>query len=93
MNVAIPEPGQFVEIRRRQWVVTEIHASALPECNGFKSQHQVTLTCLDEDPLNELLMAGLELEQGVRILDSAGLPSIDGWDTCSSHPNPENPQA
>lgn len=26
---AIPEPGQFVEVRRRQWVVTDIFNGAL----------------------------------------------------------------
>jgi superfamily II DNA or RNA helicase len=82
VNVAIPETGQLVEIRRRQWVVTDIQASALPEGNGFESQHLVTLTSLDEDALNESLVAVWELEPGARILDTAGLPGIDGWDTC-----------
>ena len=36
----IPEPGQLVEVRRRQWVVTDVSGGALsPENNG--GQHLV----------------------------------------------------
>jgi superfamily II DNA/RNA helicase len=84
MNIAPPEPGQLVEVRRRQWIVTDIQASAftLRSVGHTDPQHLVSLVSLDEDSLNESLSAVWELEPGARILDTAGLPSIDGWDSC-----------
>lgn len=81
MAIAPPEPGQLVEVRRRQWVVTDIAASGLSSGNGDR-QHVVTLTSLDEDALNETLAAVWELEPGARVLETAGLPTVEGWDTC-----------
>lgn len=82
MNIAPPEPGQLVEVRRRQWVVTDVQASGLARTNGFTPQHLVTLASLDEDALNESLLAVWELEPGARVLETAGLPSVRGWDSC-----------
>lgn len=31
----IPEPGQLVEVRRRQWIVVEVSSSQLPPPSGF----------------------------------------------------------
>lgn len=81
MAIAQPEPGQLVEVRRRQWVVTDIAASGLSGGNG-DTQHLVTLVSLDEDAVNETLAAVWELEPGARILETAGLPAVEGWDTC-----------
>lgn len=77
-----PEPGQLVEIRRRQWVVMDVRASALPGSGNGDRQHMVSLASLDEDSLDETLSAVWELEPGARILDTAGLPVIDRWDRC-----------
>ena len=82
MTIAPPEPGQLVEVRRRQWVITDVRASGLARTNGCAPQHLVTLASLDEDALNESLSAVWELEPGARILETAGLPSIGGWDSC-----------
>lgn len=82
MTVAPPEPGQLVEIRRRQWVVTDVHSSGLAQTNGCTPQHLVTLVSLDEDALNESLSAVWELEPGARVLETAGLPAVNGWDSC-----------
>lgn len=82
MTIAPPEPGQLVEIRRRQWVVTDVRSSGLARMNGCTPQHLVTLASLDEDALNESLSAVWELEPGARVLETAGLPSISGWDSC-----------
>ena len=82
MTIAIPEPGQLVEARRRQWVVTDIESSRLARANGSDSQHLVALISLDEDALNESLVAVWELEPGARIIETAGLPGIEGWDSC-----------
>lgn len=52
MVISRPETGQLVEVRRRQWVVAEVQASA----NGHTApQHLVTLSSIDEDNLGEQL--------------------------------------
>ena len=82
MNLSPPERGQLVEVRRRQWVVMDVQASALRDSNNGDWQHLVSLSSLDEDSLDETLSAVWELEPGARILDTAGLPAVDGWDDC-----------
>ncbi len=77
MITANIECGQLVEVRKRQWVVTEISKSAF---GGSNAQHLVTLISLDEDASNETLQVVWEIEPGARILESAGLPTISGWD-------------
>ena len=69
--------GQLVEARNRQWVVTEINKSAF---GGSDAQHLVSLVSLDEDSSDETLQIIWEIEPGARILESAGLPEINGWD-------------
>ncbi|OXS27890.1 MAG: helicase [Desulfovibrio sp. MES5] len=76
---SIPEPGQLVEIRRRQWVVSEVSSGSLPSpTNG--AQHLVSLSSLDEDSLGEEIQVIWQLEPGAKVLEKAGLPSITGWD-------------
>ena len=50
---ARPEPGQLVEVRRRQWVVAEVNSSKLESSSA--SQNCVTLSSIDEDGLGEEL--------------------------------------
>jgi len=50
---SVPDPGQLVEIRRRQWVVGDVEASAFSSTGNGK-QHLVTLAALDEDSLAPL---------------------------------------
>ena len=76
----VPEPGQLVEVRRRQWVVSNVEKSAFASENG-SFQHLVTLESLDEDALGEELAAIWELEPGAKILERVGLPEIDGYDS------------
>lgn len=80
MSLGLPEPGQLVEVRRRQWVVTDISRSALPGLASKNPQHLVSLTSIDDDALGETLDAVWEIEPGARILETAGLPSVDGFD-------------
>lgn len=82
MLTELPELGQLVEVRRRQWVVMDIQRSApaLGECAN--SQNLVTLASLDEDAMGESLVAVWELEPGARALDVAELPKIEGFDSC-----------
>lgn len=80
----VPEIGQLVEVRKRQWVVSDIAKSSLPPNPHDPSppppQHLVTLTSLDEDALSDKLQVIWEIEPGARIHDSASLPTVEGFD-------------
>ena len=49
---ALPEPGQLVEVRRRQRVVTDVFGGALSPANDG-GQHLVGLSSLDEDSMGK----------------------------------------
>jgi superfamily II DNA or RNA helicase len=72
----IPEAGQLVEVRRRQWVVAEVDSSKL----GSVEQHAVRLASIDEDALGEELQVIWEIEPGAHVIERAGLPAITGQD-------------
>ena len=76
---SLPEPGQLVEVRRRQWVVSDVSGGSLS--SSRTEQHLVTLSSLDEDSLGEELQVIWQLEAGAKVLEKAGLPSITGWDS------------
>lgn len=75
---ARPEPGQLVEVRRRQWVVADVVSSQL--ATNAMLQNLVTLSSIDEDGLGEELEVIWEVEPGAHIIERAGLPSISGQD-------------
>ena len=75
---ACPEPGQLVEVRRRQWVVADVASSQLD--GASIQQNCVTLSSIDEDGLGEELEVIWEIEPGAQIIERAGLPSITGQD-------------
>lgn len=79
-----PEIGQLVEVRRRQFVVSDISASALPpdplEQAHQSPQHLLTLASVEDDALGEELQVIWEIEPGARVLERAGLPVPDGFD-------------
>lgn len=77
----LPELGQLVEVRRRQWVVMDIQQSAPALGERAAKQNLVTLASLDEDAMGESLVAVWELEPGARALDVAELPKIEGFDS------------
>ncbi|AOL02467.1 DISARM system SNF2-like helicase DrmD [Burkholderia contaminans] len=76
---ARPEPGQLVEVRRRQWIVADVDASTLTS-TSTASQHCVTLSSIDEDGLGEELEIIWEIEPGAQVIERAGLPSVTGQD-------------
>lgn len=84
LNMQIPESGQLVEARRRQWIVNDLKASALnsPGDGAIlpRAQHLLTLSSIDEDALGEELQVIWEIEPGVRILEKAGLPKVEQFD-------------
>jgi len=73
-----PEPGQLVEVRRRQWIVAEVMSSQLASMST--PQNAVTLSSIDEDGLGEELEVIWEIEPGAQIIERAGLPTITGQD-------------
>ena len=73
-----PEPGQLVEVRRRQWIVSEINAGAIAP--GRAKQHLVRLASIDEDSLGEEIEVLWELEPGAHVIERAGLPRMTGLD-------------
>ncbi|MBU0751428.1 MAG: DISARM system SNF2-like helicase DrmD [Gammaproteobacteria bacterium] len=75
---ACPEPGQLVEVRRRQWVVADVVSSKLE--SNTAPQHAVLLSSIDEDGLGEELEVIWEIEPGAHIIERAGLPAISGQD-------------
>lgn len=72
----LPEQGQLVEVRRRQWVVSGIETSALGEVLPAARQRLVDLVSVDEDSLGEELQVVWQLEPGARLLERAGLPAV-----------------
>lgn len=76
----VPEVGQLVEVRRRQWVVTQVDAGGM-NANFNKIQHLVSMESIDEDSIGEELQVIWEIEPGARVLEKAGLPTITGYDS------------
>ena len=77
--VSAPEPGQLVEVRRRQWVVAEVDRST-DQSELAVAQHRVSLTSIDEDSLGEQIDVIWEIEPGAHVIERAGLPTITGVD-------------
>lgn len=78
-STPLPESGQLVEVRRRQWVVTQVDGNSLSR-NLRELQHLVSLESIDEDAMGEELQVIWELEPGAKVLEKAGLPTISGYD-------------
>jgi ERCC4-related helicase len=79
-----PEQGQLVSVRQRQWVVSEVAQSALPDSplqtvNGHP-QHLITLSSIEDDALGEELQVVWELEPGATVSENVALPDPTGFD-------------
>lgn len=75
----IPEPGELVEVRRRQWLVSDVDPYA-PSGDAYRRQDLVTLESIEEDAGGEQISVVWQIEPGARILEKAGLPDVDGYD-------------
>lgn len=73
-----PEQGQLVEVRRRQFVVSDVERSA--NGDGSSPQHLVMLTSVEDDALGDTLRVIWEIEPGARVIEKAGLPRPDAFD-------------
>ncbi len=74
-----PEQGQLVNVRSRQYVVSDVRNTSLPNNpmsgEGLKNQHLVKLSSVDDDGLGEELQIVWELEVGAHIYESMELLS------------------
>ena len=79
-----PEQGQLVNVRQRQYVVTEVAKSTLPTSplrpadNG--AQHLVSLSSIEDDALGEELQVIWEIEPGAQVIEKAVLAEPTGFD-------------
>ncbi len=85
-SVRVPEPGQLVHVRQRQFVVTDVLAGSLPAdpLRGRTStdQHLISLNCVADDGFGEELQVIWEVEPGARVIDrKSDLPAPTGFDT------------
>ncbi len=79
----IPEIGQLVIVRNRQFVVSTILAGeAVPQefDQPKPPQHLITLESVEDDALGEELQVIWELEPGARAIEQNNLPSPIGFD-------------
>ncbi|HZQ06537.1 MAG TPA: DISARM system SNF2-like helicase DrmD [Anaerolineae bacterium] len=86
LSSPLPEQGQIVTVRQRQWVVTELMASALPRAPlpgalAAPTQHLVALSSIEDDALGETLQVIWEIEPGARVDEKVGLPEFGGFDS------------
>src|SRR5690606_32903294 len=77
-HATAPEPGQLVEARRRQWIVSEVEGGSVAP--GLPKRHLVRLASIDEDALGEEIEVLWELEPGAHMIERAGLPRMTGLD-------------
>jgi hypothetical protein len=80
----VPEQGQLVSVRSRQWTVQHVRAGTLPPPALHPSfggpQHLVTLASVEDDGLGEELQVVWEIEPGARVVEKIALPTADGFD-------------
>jgi hypothetical protein len=83
--IAIPEPGQLVDVRQSRFVVTDIQQTIplqSPVMSGLpKAQHLVTLASVEDDGLGDELQVIWELEAGAHVYEKSELPEPTGFDS------------
>jgi len=77
-TLGVPEPGQLIEARRRQWIVSGVDGGSIAP--GVPKKHLVRLASIDEDALGEEIEVLWELEPGAHVIERAGLPRMTGLD-------------
>jgi hypothetical protein len=72
----LPEPGQLVEVRRRRYIVNEVHASTLATSSPMGGAHTATnlvsLSSVEDDDIGEELQILWELEAGAKQRGTTG---------------------
>ena len=79
-----PEQGQLVNVRSRQWIVTEVARSTLPTSplrpSDNAAQDLVSLSSVEDDTLGEELQVIWELEPGAQVIEKVAFPEPIGFD-------------
>ena len=73
----VPEPGELVEVRRRQWLVSDVDPYQ-PADDAYRRQDLVTLESIEEDAGGEQISVIWQIEPGASILEKAGLHADHG---------------
>jgi superfamily II DNA or RNA helicase len=83
---SVPENGQLVTVRDRQWVVADVsrgsqETDVLSE-DGARAEHLVSLVSIEDDAMGDELQVIWELEPGRAVVDHAALPvpAPEGFD-------------
>jgi SNF2 family DNA or RNA helicase len=72
---SLPEQGQIVEIRRRHYVVSDVHRSGLYEASDVpRYQHKVIANSIEEDATGEEIEVIWETEIGAKVFERQELP-------------------
>lgn len=74
-HASAPEPGQLVEARRRQWIVSEVERGSVAP--GLPDRHLVRLASIDEDALGEEIEVLWELEPGAHVIGARRFAAHD----------------
>src|SRR5262245_18786529 len=81
---SLPEQGQLVSVRSRQWIVNDVRPSTLPppalKPTFHGPQHLLTLASVEDDGLGEELQVIWEIEPGARVVEKVALPEPTGFD-------------
>ncbi|QDU88394.1 RNA polymerase-associated protein RapA [Pirellulimonas nuda] len=83
-TATLPEQGQLVQLRSRQWVVNQIGQSTLPPSGlsaAQNAQHLLTLSSVEDDAIGEELQVVWEIEPGARVIERFALPDASGFDS------------
>ena len=80
----VPEQGQLVRVRSRQWVVNEVKPSTLPppamKPSFDGAQNLITLSSVEDDGLGEELQVVWEVEPGAKVIEKVALPEPTDFD-------------
>jgi len=80
----VPEQGQLVRVRSRQWVVNEVKPSSLPppamKPSFDGAQNLITLASVEDDGLGEELQVVWEVEPGATVIEKVALPEPTDFD-------------
>jgi hypothetical protein len=81
---SLPEQGQLVSVRSRQWIVNDVRPSTLPppalKPTFHGPQHLLTLSSVEDDGLGEELQVIWEIEPGGKVIEKVALPEPSGFD-------------
>jgi superfamily II DNA or RNA helicase len=79
-RLTVPEPGQLVSVRDRQWIVSDVSRGGVDTdllTTDAEPQHLMSLVSIEEDATGEEIQVIWELEPGRRVIDQAALPAPD----------------